>query len=60
MTTPIRASIIYTWEQPAAVMLSVIFINEQLNFLQVIGGVLMIAGILFSETFEYFKLKFKS
>jgi len=59
MTTPIRASIIYTWEQPAAVLLSVIFINEQFNLLQIIGGVLMIAGILFSETFEYIKLKLK-
>ncbi len=59
LTTPIRASIIYTWEQPAAVILSVIFINEQFNFMQIIGGVLMIAGILFSETFEYFKLRLK-
>lgn len=55
MTTPIRASIIYTWEQPAAVMLSAIFIKEYFNFLQVIGGILMISGILFSETFEYIK-----
>ena len=59
LTTPIRASIIYTWEQPAAVILSVIFINEQFNFMQIIGGVLMVAGILFSETFEYFKLRLK-
>ncbi len=56
-TTPIRASIIYTWEQPAAVALSVIFINEHFNFMQIIGGVLMVAGILFSEIFGYFKLK---
>ncbi|MCI0450145.1 MAG: DMT family transporter [Chlorobi bacterium] len=55
MTSPIRASIIYTWEQPAAVMFSVIFINEYFNYLQIIGGVLMIGGILFSETFEYIK-----
>jgi drug/metabolite transporter (DMT)-like permease len=55
MTTPIRASIIYTWEQPSAVMLSVIFINEYFNFLQIVGGVLMVGGILFSETFEYIK-----
>lgn len=54
-TTPIRASIIYTWEQPAAVMLSVLFINERFDFLQIIGGVLMVAGILFSETFDYVK-----
>lgn len=56
-TTPIRASIIYTWEQPAAVALSIIFINERFNSLQIIGGTLMVMGILFSETFGYFKQK---
>jgi drug/metabolite transporter (DMT)-like permease len=54
-TTPVRASIIYTWEQPAAVALSIIFINEHFNFMQIVGGTLMVAGILFSETFSYFK-----
>lgn len=54
-TTPVRASIIYTWEQPAAVALSIIFINEQFNFMQIVGGTLMVAGILFSEIFSYFK-----
>jgi drug/metabolite transporter (DMT)-like permease len=58
-TTPVRASIIYTWEQPAAVMLSVIFINELFNSIQIIGGTLMIIGILYSETFEYFRVRFK-
>lgn len=58
-TTPIRASIIYTWEQPAAVILSVLFINEAFNSLQIIGGTLMILGILYSETFEYFKMRLK-
>lgn len=56
-TTPIRASIIYTWEQPAAVALSIIFIKESFNTLQIAGGVLMVIGILFSETFGYFKQK---
>ncbi|MCC6866462.1 MAG: EamA family transporter [Ignavibacteria bacterium] len=54
-TTPIRASIIYTWEQPAAVLLSVLFINEHFSAWQFIGGGLMIAGILFTEMYEYFK-----
>jgi drug/metabolite transporter (DMT)-like permease len=58
-TTPVKASIIYSWEQPAAVILSVIFINEHLNTVQIIGGSLMITGILFSETFEYFKAKIR-
>jgi drug/metabolite transporter (DMT)-like permease len=56
-TTPVRASIIYTWEQPSAVLLSIIFINEQFNSIQIVGGTLMIAGILYSETFGYFRSK---
>jgi len=52
-TTPIRASIIYTWEQPAAVLLAVIFINEHFSPWQLLGGGIMVAGILFSETYEY-------
>lgn len=58
-TTPIRASIIYTWEQPAAVLLSVITINEYFSPWQLIGGGIMVIGILFSETFVYFKEKLK-
>ena len=58
-TTPVRASIIYTWEQPAAVMLSVIFINEQFNSIQIIGGTIMIIGILYSETFEFLSIRLK-
>jgi drug/metabolite transporter (DMT)-like permease len=59
-TTPIRASIIYTWEQPAAVALSVITIGEFFSPWQFIGGGLMVAGILFSETYEYFKNRINS
>lgn len=55
-TTPVRASIIYTWEQPAAVILSVVFIKEQFNNLQIAGGAIMILGMLYSETFEYFRI----
>lgn len=57
-TTPIRTSIIFTWEQPAAVILSIIFLKEKFNTVQMIGGALMVGGILFSETFEYFKTSF--
>jgi drug/metabolite transporter (DMT)-like permease len=56
-TSPIRASIIYTWEQPAAVALSILFINEHFNSLQIVGGTLMVVGILFSETFGYMKTR---
>ncbi|MEO8512256.1 MAG: DMT family transporter [Ignavibacteria bacterium] len=58
-TTPIRASIIYTWEQPAAVMLAIITINEHFSPWQFLGGGIMVVGILFSETYEYFKGKIK-
>jgi len=54
-TTPIRASIIYTWEQPAAVMLSVLTIHEHFSPWQFVGGGIMVAGILFSETYGYFR-----
>lgn len=54
-TTPIRASIIYTWEQPAAVMLSVLTIHEHFSPWQFVGGGIMVAGILFSETYGYIR-----
>jgi drug/metabolite transporter (DMT)-like permease len=57
-TSPIRASIIYTWEQPAAVMLAVLTIGEHFSPWQLIGGALMILGILFSETYEFFRNRF--
>ena len=47
-TTPIRATLVMMWEQPAAVIFSIIFIHEKFSSLQVIGGILMVAGILFS------------
>jgi len=54
-TTPIRATLVLTWEQPAAVFFSIILINEKFTSLQILGGIIMIMGILFSETFEYIK-----
>jgi len=54
-TTPIRASIIFTWEQPAAVTMAIIFLAEKFGAVQIAGGILMVAGILYSETFEYFR-----
>lgn len=56
-TTPIRATIIFSWEQPAAVILSVLFIGELISIHVMMGGLLIIAGILFSETFDYFRIK---
>ncbi len=54
-TSPIRAALLFSVEQPAAVILAVIFLKDDFQTLHIIGGILMIGGILFSETFEYIK-----
>lgn len=54
-TTPVRAAILITFEQPAAVLFAIIFLKDEFLLLQIIGGLLMIGGILFTETFEYIK-----
>ncbi len=54
-TAPVRAAIIFTFEQPSAVLFAIIFLKDAFLLLQIIGAVLMISGILFSETFEYIK-----
>lgn len=57
-TTPVRAALILTFEQPGAVILALIILKESFGVMQIVGGGLMILGILFSETFGYFRLKF--
>jgi drug/metabolite transporter (DMT)-like permease len=54
-TTPVRAALLITFEQPAAVIMAVIFLNDSFNTLQLIGGFLMLAGIVFTETYEYLR-----
>lgn len=54
-TSPIRAALLFSIEQPAAVILAIIVLNDVFQVIHIIGGVLMIGGILFSETFEYIK-----
>ncbi|RPI19647.1 MAG: DMT family transporter [Ignavibacteriae bacterium] len=54
-TTPIRAGLLFTFEQPAAVVLAVIFLHDYFNSMQMIGGILMICGIVFSESYEYIR-----
>lgn len=49
-TTPVRAALILTFEQPGAVILALIILKESFGLMQIAGGVLMILGILFSET----------
>jgi drug/metabolite transporter (DMT)-like permease len=57
-TSPAKAAIIFTFEQPSAVILAIIFLAEKLTELQYLGGLLMLAGILFPVTFEYIRPDF--
>lgn len=52
-TTPVRAALLITFEQPAAVIMAVIFLHDSFNFMQIVGGVLMLGGIVFTEVYEY-------
>lgn len=54
-TTPIRAGLLFSFEQPGAVILAVIFLHDYFDLMQIIGGIMMIAGIVFSESYEYIK-----
>lgn len=50
-TTPVRAALILTFEQPGAVILAMIVLKEYFSWLQIVGGGLMILGIVFSEIY---------
>lgn len=54
-TTPVRAGILFTIEQPSAVIFAMIFLKDVMGTFQLIGGILMLVGILFSESFEYIR-----
>lgn len=58
-TSPIRATLVLAWETPAAVILSILFVNESFKFIQISGAVLMIFGILFSESFDFVRTYFR-
>lgn len=57
-TTPIRATLVMAWETPAAVMMSLLFLNDTMIAVQYLGAVLMIVGIIFSETFDFARKNF--
>ena len=59
-TSPIRATLVMAWETPAAVIMSLLFLKEQFRFIQISGAILMVAGIMFSETFEYFRTSIRA
>jgi drug/metabolite transporter (DMT)-like permease len=54
-TSPIRATLVMSWETPAAVIMSLLFLKDSFKMIQFSGAVLMVLGILFSESFEYIK-----
>ena len=59
-TTPVRAGILFTFEQPSAVIFAIIFLKDVMGTFQYIGGLLMLLGILFSESFEYIRASLKN
>lgn len=54
-TSPVRASLIFAWETPAAVVISIFMLREQFKLMQISGAILMLGGILFSEIYYYLK-----
>lgn len=56
-TTPVKAVLIFTLEPVFATLFSVIFRNETLGLLKIIGGLFMLSGILISEVGPYLKSK---
>jgi drug/metabolite transporter (DMT)-like permease len=49
MTSPTRASVIFTMESVFAAILAAIFLNEWLGPVGIVGGVLIVAGLLVAE-----------
>jgi drug/metabolite transporter (DMT)-like permease len=51
-TTPIRAGLIYNMEQVFAVMFGYFIISEYLKGNQILGAIIILAGLLFSEFYQ--------
>lgn len=49
MTNPIKASIIYNMEQVFATFFAFFLLDERLTFIQIIGALIMITGLVVSE-----------
>jgi drug/metabolite transporter (DMT)-like permease len=49
LTSPTRASVIFTMESVFAAILAAIFLNEWLGPIGIVGGVLIVAGLLVAE-----------
>jgi len=57
-TTPIRAGLIYNMEQVFAVIFAYFLISEYLKGNQILGALIILAGILFSEFYQEIRKKF--
>ncbi len=53
-TTPVRAVVIYALEPVIAIILGYFFLAEYIGLQEFIGGVIILAGVLFSEVWGLF------
>jgi len=51
-TTPVRAGLIYSLEQIFAVFFAFLILNEMMRKAQIIGAIIMLVGIVFSEFYQ--------
>ena len=49
-TTPTRSAVIYSMEPPFAALFAFVFINEQIGLIGIVGGVLILLGLIVSES----------
>lgn len=59
-TTPVRAGLIYNMEQVFAVIFAFFLISEILNRNQIIGAIIILVGLLFSEFYSEIKRRFSN
>jgi drug/metabolite transporter (DMT)-like permease len=58
-TTPVRAGLIYNMEQVFAVIFAFFLISEMLSKNQIIGALIILVGLLFSEFYSEIKRRFQ-
>lgn len=57
MTTPLRAGIIYNMESIFALIFAYFILKEIMNSNQIVGAVIMVIGLFFSEIFGFINFK---
>lgn len=55
-TTPVRAVVIYALEPVIAIILAYLFLEEYIGWQELLGGVVILSGVLFSEIWGLFIL----